>query len=101
MKSSRHSGNSVHCPRSACSRKRLIDSPIESRENHNSSSAFLHSQGPAPHPFGSSHLWDVLPVALLKLLASALYHEQPNLLCEEPSFLRSRGRGSPPPASTG
>src|SRR5207237_3892177 len=45
MKSSRHSGNSVHCPRSASSTKRLIDSPIESRENHNSSSAFLHSQG--------------------------------------------------------
>src|SRR5947209_14186988 len=49
MKSSRHSGNSVHCPRSACSTKRLIDSPIESRENHNSSSAFLHSQG-QQHP---------------------------------------------------
>src|SRR5947207_10103199 len=49
MKSSRHSGNSVHCPRSACSTKRLIDSPIESRENHNSSSAFLHSQGQSRH----------------------------------------------------
>src|ERR1700730_17345406 len=45
MKSSRHSGNSVHCPRSACSTKRLINSPIESRENHNSSTAFSHSQG--------------------------------------------------------
>src|SRR3984957_3032149 len=31
MKSSRHSGNSVHCPRSASSTKRLIDS---SRKNH-------------------------------------------------------------------
>jgi hypothetical protein len=45
MKSSRHSGNSVHCPRSASSTKRLINSPIESRENHNSSPAFSHSQG--------------------------------------------------------
>jgi hypothetical protein len=45
MKSSRHSGNSVHCPRSASSTKRLINSPIESRENHNSSTAFSHSQG--------------------------------------------------------
>jgi hypothetical protein len=34
MKSSRHSGNSVHCPRSASSMKRLIYSPIESREDH-------------------------------------------------------------------
>src|SRR4051794_17359943 len=31
MKSSRHSGNSVHCPRSASSTKRLIISPTESR----------------------------------------------------------------------
>jgi len=45
MKSSRHSGNSVHCPRSASSTKRLINSPAESRENHNSSTAFSHSQG--------------------------------------------------------
>src|SRR3984885_8403133 len=45
MKSCGHSGNSVHCPRSASSTKRLINSPIESRENHNSSSAFSHSQG--------------------------------------------------------
>src|SRR3954464_10589751 len=30
MKSSRHSGNSVHCPRSASSTKRLIDPP----QNH-------------------------------------------------------------------
>ena len=45
MKSSRHSGNSVHCPRSASSTKRLINSPTESRENHNSSTAFSHSQG--------------------------------------------------------
>src|SRR3984885_15083521 len=44
-KSSRHSGNSVHCPRSACSTKRLINSPVESQENHNSSTAFSHSQG--------------------------------------------------------
>ena len=30
MKSSRHSGNSVHCPRSACSTKRVVSSP----QNH-------------------------------------------------------------------
>src|SRR5258707_10130348 len=40
MKSSRHSGNSVHCPRSASSTKRLIYSPVESRENHSSSQRF-------------------------------------------------------------
>src|SRR4029453_13427415 len=45
MKSSRHSGNSVHCPRSASSTKRLIDSPVESRRYHNSGTAFSHSQG--------------------------------------------------------
>src|SRR6187200_2909931 len=45
MKSSRHSGNSVHCPRSASSTKRLIDPPTESRGNHNSGTAFSHSQG--------------------------------------------------------
>ena len=44
MKSSRHSGNSVHCPRSASSTKRLIDPPTESRGNHNSGTAFSHSQ---------------------------------------------------------
>jgi hypothetical protein len=44
MKSSRHPGNSVHCPRSASSTKRLINSPIESRENHTNSTAFSHSQ---------------------------------------------------------
>src|SRR6267142_3411052 len=37
--------NSVHCPRSASSTKRLINSPTESRENHNSSTAFSHSLG--------------------------------------------------------
>src|SRR4029077_14751272 len=42
MKSSRHSGNNIHCPRSASTTKRLINSPAESRENHNSSSAFSH-----------------------------------------------------------
>src|SRR5215469_4009346 len=45
MKSSRHSGNSVHCPRSASSTKRFINSPTESQENHNSSTTFSHSQG--------------------------------------------------------
>src|SRR5579872_335812 len=45
MKSSRHSGNSVHCPRSASSTKRRINSPAESQENHNSGGAFSHSQG--------------------------------------------------------
>ncbi len=45
MKSSRHSGNSVHCPRSASSTKRLVNSPTESRENHNSGTAFSHSLG--------------------------------------------------------
>src|SRR5215475_11090236 len=45
MKSSRHSGNSVHCPRSTSSMKRLINPPQESRKNHNSSTAFSHSQG--------------------------------------------------------
>src|ERR1700746_3273616 len=46
IKSSRHSGNSVHCPRSASSTKRLIHSPrAESWENHTSSTAFSHSQG--------------------------------------------------------
>src|SRR5215471_12998196 len=45
MKSSRHSGNSVHCPRSASSTKRLIDSPKGSQENHNTGAAFSHSQG--------------------------------------------------------
>src|SRR6476620_8429346 len=45
MKSSRHSGNSVDCPRSTSSTKRLINSPPESRENHNSGTAFSHSQG--------------------------------------------------------
>ena len=50
MKSSRHSGNSVHCPRSASSTKRLIISPIESRENHNSVTAFSHSQGQNSDP---------------------------------------------------
>src|SRR6476646_798839 len=34
MKSSRHSGNSVDCPRSAPETKRFINSPVESRENH-------------------------------------------------------------------
>src|SRR4051812_20040754 len=51
MKSSRHSGNSVHCPRSASSTKRLIDPPTESRGNHNSGTAFSHSQG-------HEHRWD-------------------------------------------
>jgi hypothetical protein len=37
--------SSVHCPRSASSTKRLINSPIESRENHSSGTAFSHSQG--------------------------------------------------------
>src|SRR4029078_11158399 len=45
MKSSRHSGNSVQCPPSASSTKRLIDPPTESRGNHNSGTAFSHSQG--------------------------------------------------------
>src|SRR3954454_14629258 len=44
-KSSRHSGNSVHCPRSDSLTKRLINPPVESRENHNSGTAFSHSQG--------------------------------------------------------
>src|ERR1043166_7616627 len=45
MKSSRHSGNNVHCPRSASSTKRPINLSRESRENHNSDTAFSHSQG--------------------------------------------------------
>src|SRR6476646_3291530 len=45
MKSSRHSGNSVDCPRYTYSTTRLINSPPESRENHNSGTAFSHSQG--------------------------------------------------------
>src|SRR6516165_2240843 len=45
MKSSRHSGNSVHCPRSASSTKRLINSPQNHGGNHNSGVAFSHSQG--------------------------------------------------------
>src|SRR4029453_8387171 len=45
MKSSRHSGSSVHCPRSASSTKRPINLSQESRENHNSGTAFSHSQG--------------------------------------------------------
>ena len=45
MKSSRHSGSSVRCPRSASSTKRLINSPAESRENHSSSTVFSHNQG--------------------------------------------------------
>src|ERR1700749_3499022 len=50
IKSSRHSGNSVHCPRSASSTKRLIHSPrAESWENHTSSTAFSHSQGHFRH----------------------------------------------------
>src|SRR5215475_11214558 len=44
MKSSRHSGKSIHCPRSASSTKHLINSPAESQENHNSRTAFSHSQ---------------------------------------------------------
>src|SRR6516162_10794158 len=53
MKSSRHSGNRVHCPRSVPSTKRLIDSPKESQQNHNSSTAFSHSQG---HKQTSAHV---------------------------------------------
>src|SRR3954471_15302909 len=45
MKSSRHSGNSVHCPRSASSTKRPMNVSQESPENHNSGTAFSHSQG--------------------------------------------------------
>src|SRR6516225_4003896 len=45
MKSSMHSGKSVHCPRSASSTKRLIKSPAESRGNHNTGTALPHSQG--------------------------------------------------------
>jgi hypothetical protein len=43
MKSSRHSGNNVHCPRSASSTKRLINSPAESRGNHSSSKQRFHT----------------------------------------------------------
>src|SRR6201987_5038434 len=46
MKSSRHSGNTVHCPRSASSTKRPINFSQESPENHNSGTAFSHSQDP-------------------------------------------------------
>ena len=40
MKSSRHSGNSVHCPRSAPQRSASSASPAESRENHSKHSVF-------------------------------------------------------------
>jgi len=39
-----HSGNSVHCPRSASSTKRLIN-PHRITENHNSQHSVSHSQG--------------------------------------------------------
>src|SRR5258707_4959433 len=49
IQSSRHSGNSVLCPRSVPSTKRLIRSSRKSRGNHiariKSGRAFLHSQG--------------------------------------------------------
>src|SRR5258707_7147231 len=60
MKSSRHSGNSVHCPRSASSTKRLIYSPAESRENHSSSQRFHTARvktGKAP----CEHMFSALP----------------------------------------
>jgi len=44
--------NSVRYPRSASSTKRLIDSPKDSQENHNSSSPFSHSQGHKPQCSG-------------------------------------------------
>src|SRR5262245_13576366 len=40
MKSSRHSGNSVVCPRSAPATKRFIDPPGESQEKHSSGRVF-------------------------------------------------------------
>src|ERR1700704_7011981 len=50
IQSSRHSGNSVFCPRSIPSTKRFIRSLRKSRRNHTaritSTRAFLHSQGP-------------------------------------------------------
>src|SRR6202030_2067130 len=49
IQSSRHSGNSVLCPRSIPSTKRFIRSLRKSRRNHTvritSNGAFLHSQG--------------------------------------------------------
>src|SRR5262245_51677544 len=76
MKSSRHSGNSVHCPRSASSTKRLIDSPVESRRNHNSGTAFSHSQGhlqtsaepegmSASHPKADVPVYEYTPSSLV------------------------------------
>jgi hypothetical protein len=51
-KISRHSGNSVDCPRSASATKRFIPAPRKSCGNHiariTSSAAFSHSQGQSP-----------------------------------------------------
>src|ERR1700758_205913 len=66
MKSSRHSGNSVHCPRSASATKRLINSPAESRENHNSRTPFSHSQGQKAH----AHVLKSLACEIAKLEAA-------------------------------
>src|SRR4030095_15342140 len=60
MKSSRHSGSSVHCPRSASSTKRPINLSQESRENHNSGTAFSHSQGQS-RQFGDARATSALP----------------------------------------
>src|SRR6476660_7717153 len=61
MKSSRHSGNSVDCPRSTSSTKRLINSPPESRENHNSGTAFSHSQGQNRKSSTRAHVFRFAP----------------------------------------
>src|SRR5262249_3866696 len=70
IQSSRHSGNSVLCPRSAPSTNRFISPSAKSRRNHNvritPATSFLHSQGhnrknsrcPLDVRFGRKQTWD-------------------------------------------
>ena len=58
----RASDNSVDCPRSGSSTKRLINSPIESRENHNGRAVFSDSQEAV---INESFYWSGARVALL------------------------------------
>src|SRR3954453_19590215 len=55
MKSSRHSGNSVHCPRSASSTKRLINSPRRiTGESYQQHRVFTHGVIPGSEPYSGS-----------------------------------------------
>src|SRR5258708_5780380 len=80
IQSSRHSGNSVLCPRSVPSTKRFIRSPRKSRRNHTASltstSPFSHSQGQNANSSYVSGMSVYEPVAHVSRRSEANLHAE-------------------------